>query len=1154
MERSGGADDFVGATIGRFRIIRLIGSGGMGSVYEAEQDQPRRRVALKVMRFGWADASTFRRFAREVELLGRLQHPSIAPVHDAGVAQWQGRELPFFTMEYVRGRTLSQWLKDERRPLATTLELMARIAEGVDHAHARGVVHRDLKPGNVLVDESGAPKIIDFGLARDDESLASTPETEIGQVLGTIPYMSPEQFAGDSRQVDARTDVYAIGAMLYEALSGKPPFDLRRKTLAEAARIVATEEPSQIGSMHRELRGDVETIVQKALEKDRTRRYASAAELAADLRRYLRSEPISARPASAMYQLEKFARRNKALVAGIAATLLTLVLGIVGTTLGLWRATAARDAAVASAAEARFQAYVAQIGAAGAALGAHDVVQAAARLDACDASLRHWEWRYLTAHLDQSAEVLAASPASIAVPSPDGTKLAVVQDGELRTIDIATRAVTAVSRSVPPTVRDIAWSRDSGRLAIANASGAAVTVFALSTGDAIVLPTGHVDEVDSLAFSPDGTIIATGSKDGSVRVIDAETGNSIVALRGLAINATVAFTPDARFLLAAGTGGAILWSCSGFTQFARYAVPDLTFGEAALSPDGALLAIAAADGSVRVVDTFSGNEVKTLQGDRSAALGVSFSADGAFIAARTADRVVRIWDKTTGLARTILRGHRAGLSGVRFDPVAPWRLFSSGADGIRSWDLRILDDDIESREHCGDAWAPVYSDDGQKILTSGLDRTTRLWGGKDLEARGPFFGRLAPADAKAVHPNGRHAAVATTAGPVLLWDLDENVEVAVLEGPGSEVKALGFSEDGRRLLAVSNGGGELCVFDWETQKLLDRSPGAGAFGAAVILPGGERWAFASADGDGSTTVVVRDVAGRRADLRLAGHAEPVTALDVSRDGRRLLVNRWSRTDRRLWDLETGHAVGVITPIIEDVRSAALTPDAQRIAFGLADGSIEIHDAVRLAPIVSLRVAAAPIGGLAFSPDGAALCATTSIGAVKLLVTETRAARLTVEAAARTNPAESQRRAKARERAKAGSIDGLFERAFPILLDRSRPAADHEWARETISAMIFSGRQSSRFLLAYSVGCYRRGQFALALTGLDQASNRLTAEEDDLYRVAILAFRSMALWRIHKEEDALDEFDALVALMKTPGWASDALSKAAFTEAEAIVGK
>ena len=319
------------STIGKYRILSLIGEGGMGSVYKAEQDSPRRTVALKVIKAGVASGRLLHRFEIEAQILGKLDHPGIATIYEAGTFGEGRGAQPFFAMEFIEGRELLDYADSKKLGTRERLKLLAKIAEAVQHAHQKGVIHRDLKPGNILVNKDGQVKILDFGVARvtDADIQTATMQTDIGQLIGTLPYMSPEQASGNPDDLDTRSDVYALGVIAYELLTGQMPYDLRQKMIHEAVRVIQHDEPRSLSTVNRTFRGDIEIIVGKALTKEKDRRYQSASALAEDIKRYLHNEPIEARPPSTWYQLSKFSKRNKALVAGVAAVLVVSVLGAV---------------------------------------------------------------------------------------------------------------------------------------------------------------------------------------------------------------------------------------------------------------------------------------------------------------------------------------------------------------------------------------------------------------------------------------------------------------------------------------------------------------------------------------------------------------------------------------------------------------------------------------------------------------------------------------------------------------------------------------------------------------------------------------------------------------------------------------------------------
>ena len=323
--------------VGRYRIRRVIATGGMGTVYEALQEHPRRVVALKVMKDGFASRSAMRRFEHESQILARLHHPSIAQVYEAGTeSRSGGREMvPYFAMEYIpNARPVTDYAKRHKLGTHERLQLFAQVCDAVHHGHQKGIIHRDLKPGNILVDAQGQVKIIDFGVARatDSDMVMTTLQTDVGQLIGTLQYMSPEQCEADPHGLDIRSDVYGLGVVFYELLCGKRPYEFRNVAVHEAVRVIREETPARPSTINTRLRGDVETIALKAMEKDRERRYQSADEFRRDIEHYLKGEAITARPASLFYQCRVFARRNRVLVGAVAAVFVVLLGGFVVST------------------------------------------------------------------------------------------------------------------------------------------------------------------------------------------------------------------------------------------------------------------------------------------------------------------------------------------------------------------------------------------------------------------------------------------------------------------------------------------------------------------------------------------------------------------------------------------------------------------------------------------------------------------------------------------------------------------------------------------------------------------------------------------------------------------------------------------------------
>lgn len=733
--------------VGKYRVLRLIGHGGMGAVYEAEQENPKRRVALKMVRPGMGGPQLMKRLQREAHVLGLLQHPGIGQVYEAGFAVVGGVQQPYFAMEFIHGLPLDAYA--DRRGLCdrARLELIARTCDAVHYAHERGIIHRDLKPGNICVvsegdggpgagDErfecgvsapcvdklrcAGQPKVLDFGVARltDADRHLVTLQTEVGQLVGTLSYMSPEQIGGRSTDVDRRSDIYALGVILHELLSGDLPHDIRAHTIPEAARIIRDEEPSRLGSINAHLRGDIETIVAKAIEKDPQRRYQTAAEMAADIRRYLHDEPIRARPASGLYQFRKFARRHKGLVTGAVVAVAALVVGLAATSWLAIRESSARRIADRSA-------YRTSLAAAMASLRELDIATAGRHLENAPVGQRDWLWRHLAGRLDGSlSEIILTEDAGAVVERAESELWFWDSDRRLSYLQgNAPGRVWTFDTQTWERVGD--WQRESlllnplgsgDSLLLVGKVGEASIVDTL-TGETRTssdfrwplqglsllgaLPASFLEHPMSSRFAEQDVTTSRGrvlvSPSGRWRLDSVGREVRVQAFHGAAPSITLAehpegmsravFSPDERFVYTSGynrdlacfdleNNGRLVWRREDAHSDAILAL--------ALHPDGSLLASGGEDRVLRVWDAATGTALQEHLGHKENILSAQFSESGNLLASASSLRLMT-WPALVpeGVRHVSTQG--GFVESVSFDP-ATGILLTATREEISLWD------------------------------------------------------------------------------------------------------------------------------------------------------------------------------------------------------------------------------------------------------------------------------------------------------------------------------------------------------------------------------------------------------------------------------------------------------------------------------------
>jgi WD40 repeat protein/serine/threonine protein kinase len=1045
----------VGAVIaGKYKLLETLGQGGMGAVFMAQQTQPvKRLVALKLIKLGMDSKQVLARFEAERQALALMDHPNIAKVLDAGTTD-SGR--PFFVMELVKGVPITRFCDERQLSPRQRLELFIPVCQAIQHAHQKGIIHRDIKPTNVLValyDDRPVPKVIDFGVAKatGQQLTDASLMTGFGGIVGTPEYMSPEQAQLNQLDIDTRSDVYALGVLLYELLTGTTPIDRKRLgqgALFEVLRIVREEEPprpsirlstsealasiaatrkTEPAKLAKLMRGELDWIVMKCLEKDRSRRYETANGLAHDLERYLVDEPVEACPPSSTYRLRKFAFKYKKTLATASAFVALLVAGVVTTTLLAVRATTAeheanrqriasdeakqeafdaeRKALDAKAEadrqrteadkqrdEARVTAYASGMQLAQRAWEENNVIRARELLEevpkeAAGRKLRGFEWCYLSRLCHSETLTLEGHAGWGRVAfSPDGQRLASM-GSDVQIWDSATGKELFSFKAQANAARSVTLSRDGLRIASAGWDKT-VRIWDSSTGQAMCSLIGHSGVVTSMEFSPDGQRLASGSDDQTVRIWESGTGKELFCLKAHAnAGGSISFSPDGKRLASEGGGEVRIWDSATGKQLLTLKAHDVTF-----SPDGKRLA-SVAGGEVRIWNSSTGQEQFGLKGHSGPVTSVMFSPDGQRLASGSADQMVKIWDSAAGKELFSLKGHTGPVTSVTFSPDG-LRIASAGWDKtLRIWDSASGKELFELKGHADTVGSVAFSPDSQRLASGSVDNTVKIW---DIASgKEPFAlnGHIGWVTSVAFTPDGQRLASGNSFDKtVKLWDSATGQEIVSLNGHSGPVNSVAFSPDGQRL---ASGSADQTVKIWDIaagKELFTLEGHAGAVESVAFSPDGQRLASGSFDG----TVKIWDSPTGNELLSLKGDAHRVWVAGVlsgdahrvwiagvlsvafSPDGQRLASGGEDHT-LKIWDVGTGKALLSLKGHGAGVSSVAFSPDGQRLASGSFDGTVKIWDSATGKELFSLK-GHAPV---AFSPDGQRLASGGNDGSINL---------------------------------------------------------------------------------------------------------------------------------------------------------------------------
>lgn len=997
-----------------YEILSEIHRGGQGVVYQAYQKSTRRKVAVKVMREGaFAGRRDRARFEREVQILGSLRHPHIVSIHDSGVAGGSH----FFVMDYVPGQPLDLWISSGPRSVQQILNLFVKICDAVNAAHLRGIVHRDLKPSNVRIGSDGEPHILDFGLAKlaDAVDPDGPTMTTTGQFVGSLPWASPEQAQGEIEQVDTRTDVYALGVVLYQLLTGRFPYEVVGSMRDVLNRIVG-EEPARPSTIRSEVDNEVETIVLKCLAKEPARRYQTAGELGRDIERYLRGEPITAKSDSGMYVLKKLLRRHRAVVAACLSFVLLLSISLIGSTI-LWRdAATARDRALEAEQKERSErsradaqaleaeqarkvaeqradelnrtAYINRIALAHSACEDGYFTRAMQMLDQCSPELRGWEWGYLRrrAGMAPLLDIAAHSPGVITLlTSRDGKHVMTVDengfvkqwglaDGTLQKRVNVDRAGAVSPVCLSPDGNTLAfWSRNRTIRVWDLHAGRQIAVHALTASEAAKLESDW--RAACLAFPPDGKLLLAGTPVGTVEAINLESGTSTSFRAHGGSVKCIAFSPDGEVFATGehlpqneGMSEVRLWNVKNLQRL--WSVPAAEAGVYALAfnPDGRRLAVGScipngrgvAEGTLRILDTRTGDEVLSTRGHEGFVHGLAFSPDGHKLASvgaprspygRTGDNTLKIWNAATGEQITSIPAHSEAGSGVAWSPDGQ-RIISVGNDGaLRVWadqssqDARILDDSFDS------AGQVAFSPDGKRILSGELRRVEsranrlRVWNVETLRPLLTIDAHQASILSVAWSPDGRVIASSGNDSFIRLWNSGDGRPLSSIEVERRRAWRLMFSPDSTLLAAQASVGA--CVYRVADQSVVFRIQQQGC-SAMAFSPDGSQLAIGIGSDDIHVYRTADWVGGQR--IRVG---QKISCLAFA--GNRGLACGDGQGSLSIWDSQTGDLLaGPSPPTDENLLSIASNPDGSRIASGSADMLLRIWDTDKGAELLTVR--------------------------------------------------------------------------------------------------------------------------------------------------------------------------------------------------------
>jgi WD40 repeat protein/tRNA A-37 threonylcarbamoyl transferase component Bud32 len=1015
----------------RFRILRPHARGGLGEVFVAEDTELHREVALKEIQGRHADNPSSRaRFLLEAEITGGLEHPGIVPVY--GLGQYaDGR--PYYAMRFIKGESLRKAIERfhdaqtaSRDPSERSVEfrkLLARFVEvcnAVGYAHSRGVLHRDLKPDNIMLGKFGETLVVDWGLAKPQgrqennvggESLPLVPpsasgsaETVAGSAIGTPQYMSPEQAAGRLDQLGPTSDVYSLGATLYTLLTGRPPVvdtDLRR--LLKKVQQGDISPPRQI---QRQIPRALEAVCLKAMALRPEDRYPTARALADDVEHWLADEPVAALVEPFAVRAGRWARRHRTLVTATAAALLVAVVGLVAATLLLGEANqrerTAKKLAEKNEAEAKDQSVKARVNAAEAQKQSERALRQLA-LSYLDQGVADWDagrhplavfelyQAYRTApsgstlragalHLlgDRCRRLELLLPhdrlVSAAVYSPDGKMILTGSaDHTARLWDAATGKPLTAPLVHDDFIKAVAFAPD-GKSVVTGGRDKTARLWSVPAGQPLAVLL-HEGSVEAVAFSPDSKTVLTGCEDNAARLWDAASGKALaeplrhppVRAPGTGVHA-VAFSPDGKTVLTGGSDNvAQVWDAATGKPTAKPMRHGGPVDAVAFSPDGKSILTGSRDNAARLW-SLDGKLLFTLRHEQSVRLergvrALAFSPNGKTIVTGSLDHTARLWDATTGTALGTPLHHEDSVlaAGFRADGLA---VLTAGRDGlVRLWDVATGMPLGQPLRHERAVTSASFSPDGKTILTAGQDYTARLWNPTVDNPTATVLPHQSTVYAVAFSPDGKTVFTGSFDRTARLWDVATGKQVFELHHKDC-VQAVAYSPDGGTLLTGSWDGTARLWNAGNGQPMAVPLEHTDKVLALAFSADGKRVLTGSQD----RTARVWDAASGKPLTPPLGHEGPVNAVAFSPDGRTVATGSGDKT-ARLWEVPSGKPL--LAPLRHEllVRAVAFSPDGKSLLTASGDRTARVWEVATGKPLIPPLLHDGPVETAAFSPDG-----------------------------------------------------------------------------------------------------------------------------------------------------------------------------------------